>query len=93
MSMSVSVYVETRESVPGHLVKFSKAKVPQGIETIFDELVWVGRVTLWIKKRQIHIETAGKRYKVCVIKTDGCDIQIVTKDQIIKMINEMMGVK
>jgi hypothetical protein len=91
--MTISVYVETKGSIPGHLVKFGKAKLGQGVEQIFDELELVGRVTLWIKRRQIHIEPQGKKYKVCLIKTDGCDIQVMTKNQLIKMMNEMMGIK
>lgn len=91
--MSISVYVETKESVPGHLVKFSKAKTSQGIDQLLDELACVGQVTFWIRKQQVHIETVGKRYKACLIKSDNCDVRILTKNQMIRLVNEMMGAK
>jgi hypothetical protein len=91
--MTISVYVETKESVPGHLVKFSKAKAQEAVELIIDEVQCIGEASFWVRKKQFHVRAYLKKYEVFLIKNDKCDIHVFTKVKLVKMINEMMGVK
>lgn len=91
--MSIAVYVETKESVPGHLVKFSKAQATEAVESIMNEVDTIGEASFWVKRNQFHVRSYLKKYEVFLIRNDQCDIHLFTKAKMIKMINEMAGVK
>lgn len=91
--MTISVYVETKDSIPGHLVKFGKAKAEDAVECIIDQVDKFREASFWIRKKQFHVRAYLKKYHVYLIKDDGCDIHVFTKDKMVKMINEKMGVR